>query len=109
MGLKLVRIGEDKPSPLLWTGLASRFVGRVGVRTLVVALQVCRFVSPRLRSRWSNELESMGWLGGCGVGLHGRLWVGWPFIVEPASPGEPRRGTIKAHPSPLHHRRPYGW
>jgi hypothetical protein len=33
--------GEDKPSPLLWTGLASRFV------------------SPRLISRWSNELESM--------------------------------------------------
>jgi hypothetical protein len=33
MGLKLVRIGEDKPSPLLWTSLTSR---------------------------WSKELESMG-------------------------------------------------
>jgi hypothetical protein len=28
--------------------------------TLVVALQVCRFVSPRLISRGCNELESMG-------------------------------------------------
>jgi len=33
----------------------------------------------------------------------------WPFIGEPASAGEPQRATLKAHPSPLHHLRPYGW
>src|SRR5947208_13629127 len=34
------------------------------------------------------------------VGLYGRpRGVSWPFIDEPASPGEPRRVTIKAHPA----------
>ena len=34
------------------------------------------------------------------VGLYGRpRGVSWPFIDEPASPDEPRRATIKAHPA----------
>src|SRR2546421_6518652 len=34
------------------------------------------------------------------VGLYGRpRGVSWPFIDEPASPGEPRRVTIKPHPA----------
>ena len=32
---------------------------------------------------------------------------GWPFSDEPASAGDPR-ATMKAHPSALHHPRPYG-
>ncbi|HEY6410788.1 MAG TPA: hypothetical protein VIY29_25320, partial [Ktedonobacteraceae bacterium] len=31
-----------------------------------------------------------------------------PFIDEPVFPGDPRRATIKALPSPLRHPRPYG-
>src|SRR6266566_7131000 len=35
--------------------------------------------------------------------LHGRPWGAyWPFIDEPASPGEPRRATMKAYSAPLH-------
>src|SRR6266571_3200964 len=32
----------------------------------------------------------------------------WPFSDEPAFPGKPRRETLKAHPSTIHHTRCYG-
>ncbi len=39
--------------------LISRWNNELETMTLVVALQVCRYISPRLISRWNNELETM--------------------------------------------------
>ena len=53
-------------------------------------------------------------------GEGGWVDVGWAFMVvrrwgyslfidEPAALNDPRRATMKAHPSPLRHPRPYGF
>ena len=49
-----------------------------------------------------------GWVDVGWAFMVARGWVCGPFIDELASPGEPQRATMKAHPSPLHYPRPYG-
>jgi hypothetical protein len=59
-----------------------------------------------------------GWAQGCFAAAQhdkGSQYDGFPqgvvmlpFIDESTFPGDPRRATIKAHPSQPHHPRPYG-
>ena len=48
-----------------------------------------------------------GWVDGLWAFMVARGWGCCTFIDKPPSADDPRRATIKAHPSPLNHTRPY--
>ncbi len=75
---------------------------RMSINTHFILLQkslaILMLKSPALSASVGASGE---WTGG--VGLYGRPWVGMLPVHRRASvSGEPRRATIKAHPSPLH-------